>query len=367
MSRLDANRDLWEEARRHCPEVTDADVAAAFGLPVTAKTIDHDFGQRQALFTLAGHQHAQVYVFATDHRSDLVEGGAEAGAWWPASDVTGTLAGLGDEAYLTRSGGVVARLGTRWTAGVRADATVDWSPTIDQSIDLLRRVVANLADEGQAPRGTTPSRPEPNTPWSSVPGHIEQRRRRRFGAGPTGVRHTARRRRTALAGGALLVAGLCALLSGGLLNQALGPAFGQPGRAEVLGDCHGFREYRCDAALTDSGGRLVDGAAALFSARRYHTADVVRVRYGDGKSVPDNVPERFRTLGLGAGFGAAAVAALVWMAAVLTGRFGTVTWRLAGVAVALLLAGLAAAFVLKAVSPSEVVGRAPGGSATATG
>jgi hypothetical protein len=145
--------------RRHCDQVTDDDVAAAFGLAVADAEIRSEFGLTQAEFTLDAPGDRQVLVLIWHHT--LFEHEIDDPQWWPRDDILGEIAGVGDGAFVTRHGGVVARLGARWTALVAAgEPDGDWAPPAEQSIDLLRRVLNRLStlDASSFPPGDSEDR-----------------------------------------------------------------------------------------------------------------------------------------------------------------------------------------------------------------
>jgi hypothetical protein len=339
-------------------ELADADIVEAFGLPVADVKEEHSQGEYRVLYTLGEHRRPSVYVFVRNHDRDGMEGRVDPEGWWPRSDLHAPLDGIGDEAYVTQSGGVVARLGERWTTGVRADAVDRWNPTPEQSADLLAMIVARMAGQKEwnfekyLPKSVRQDVPDS---WrdAKTQKHLReahQASQRRFMLGPAVIHQRSVRGR--LAGAAVLVILALAfeVVSWGLYRQSGAPGlFGRSAYAEVTGDCHGFREHRCEAIVRSQQGRLLDPQATLFSAQAFGAGDDVAVRYRDGNAVPDTIPERFRAAVFAGGVALAGCFILLSAGAVARRRRDA-AWTVALWALYAGGGGFAAAFALKLMS-----------------
>ncbi|MEW6477214.1 MAG: hypothetical protein AB1679_33595 [Actinomycetota bacterium] len=124
--------------------VTNADVFAAYGHPVSGSSITSNVRRTEVRFRLATPQQACVKVVIA--RPKLTDESVDDPEWFPREKVLRELDGVGDAAYVTKTGGIVARLGARWVAGVEpCSRRAAWSPPLEETIDLMRRVLDRLA------------------------------------------------------------------------------------------------------------------------------------------------------------------------------------------------------------------------------
>ena len=132
--------------------------------------------------------------------------------------------------------------------------------------------------------------------------------------------------------GSAAVLFVLAVLSGGLTTALVHEAgsaalIGQRAVA-VVTNCTGIRVRTCDASVTTALGGLINPGASLVGFTRVPEREAVRVRYRAGRAAVDTFPERALQLSFILFFGAAALAGLAGMPAVVVGR---------GAAIALLL------------------------------
>ena len=270
------------------------DVAAAFGREVRRAEIHEIADQAIGQFALEGTPRSWVMVVLTDHH---FLGGGVAQDWWPAEDIDRPLDGVGDEALATISGGLVARSGDRWTAGVRADVHGAAGPDQARSEDLLRRVLRRT--ETSADRwGIVSGEREPVSILVTGP----------FRAGPRRYHRSRRLKQVGFTVGFMVLALFCAAVANGLYGESGGPAlFGTTARAEVVGECSGFRAPMCPAVILDGGGEPGVRVNYFPATREPDRGDIVDVRYRGDNAIPDSILALIGSLLLVAAFAMAAV------------------------------------------------------------
>jgi hypothetical protein len=215
--------------------------------------------------------------------------------------------GIGDEAYVTKSGGLVARLGglvarlgDRWTAGVRADVEGGAHPEGAEEKDLLRRVLRRTETDADQ--------------WNTVLGEKEPVSilvTKPFRAGPRQYERSKRLRQVGLVLAFTVLTLFCAAIANGLYGESGGPALlGKKAEAEVVGECTGFRAPMCPVVIHDAGNGS-DLRANYFPATvEPDEGDIVDVRYRKGKAIPDSVLAMIGSLLLVAAFAMFAVLSL---------------------------------------------------------
>jgi len=274
------------------------DVAAAFGRPVKRTEILEIADEAIGQFSLKGTPKTWVMVVLKDHQ--FLGGGVDRQGWWPADDLARALDGVGDEAYVTRSGGLVARLGDRWTAGVRADVDGGSQPDGAEPKDLLRRVLQRTKTDADQ-WGTVSGEKEPVSILVTQP----------FRAGPRRYNRSRRLKQVGFVIGFAVLTLFCAAVAHGLYGESGGPAlFGKSARAKVVGECTGFRAPMCPVVILGDGDEP-DLRANYFPATvEPDKGDVVDVRYRDGKAIPDSLLAMIGSLLLVAAFAIFAVLSL---------------------------------------------------------
>ena len=135
----------WPNRRRS--PVSEDDLVDVFGVPVKSIAEHENVGWYEAHVVLDSEIVPPFRVFVKHHSVVDPPPGKETAEWWPRSDLGEVIDDLGDEAYITASGGVVCRQGVRWTAGVLPLSQEHKLP-VDQCRTLLWAVLTTLDDQG---------------------------------------------------------------------------------------------------------------------------------------------------------------------------------------------------------------------------
>jgi hypothetical protein len=141
---LDRVKGWFRGTEGFAKAVTEADVEAAFGRAVSSAAITPGSRWTEAKFRFVGPEKGCVKVVIA--RPVLTDDWVDDPEWFPRRRVLHELSGVGDAAFVTKTGGVVTRLGVRWIVRVEAcGPRARWKPPPEQSVDLLSVVLARLA------------------------------------------------------------------------------------------------------------------------------------------------------------------------------------------------------------------------------
>ncbi len=166
----------WPNRRR--PPVSEDDLVSAFEAPVKSMAEHEAVGWYEAHVVLDSEVVPPFRVFVKHHTVVDPPPGEETAEWWPESDRTEVLEGLGDEAYTTASGGVVCRQGVRWTIGVLPLSQEHKLP-VGECWALLFGVLAALSDQGAITRWQTSNAARNYSAFAATKVMENQRRRER--------------------------------------------------------------------------------------------------------------------------------------------------------------------------------------------
>jgi hypothetical protein len=132
-----------------------------------------------------------------------------------------------------------------------------------------------------------------------------------FRAGPRQYHRSRRRKQVGFVLAFLVLTLFCAAVANGLYGESGGPAlFGKTARAEVVGECSGFRAPMCPVVILDERGDPGLRADYFPATQEPEQGDIVAVRYRKGKAIPDSVLALIGSLLLVVAFAMGAVLSL---------------------------------------------------------